>query len=264
MAIELTLSPDNALAVESASPQLILAATAHELRLPVSHIKGFVSSLRRTDIAWDGETTRQFLEEIEVEADRLQELIDSLLSNGDHRRGVLNHELQPTKPAKLIQSAFHRVHLILRDRLVRLDVPECLPPFQMDRDGMERVIANLLENAVKFSPDRTPIEVAARVMADGVLEVVVADHGSGIAPEDRLRIFQPFHRSKTRTPGHGLGLAIALSIVRAHRGQIQVRERHGGGSRFITRIPPQRQAGAGAESLERGHQEYDSEKHTRG
>jgi signal transduction histidine kinase len=131
------LSPDNALAVESASPQVILAATAHELRLPVSHIKGFVSSLRRTDIAWDGETTRQFLEEIEVEADRLQESIDSLLSNGaDHRRGVLNHELQPTKPAKLIQSALHRVHLILRDRLVRLDVPECLPPFQMDRDGI--------------------------------------------------------------------------------------------------------------------------------
>jgi signal transduction histidine kinase len=131
------LSPDNALAVESASPQVILAATAHELRLPVSHIKGFVSSLRRTDIAWDGETTRQFLEQIEVEADRLQELIDSLLSNGaDHRRGVLNHELQPTKPAKLIQSALHRVHLILRDRLVRLDVPECLPPFQMDRDGI--------------------------------------------------------------------------------------------------------------------------------
>jgi two-component system, OmpR family, sensor histidine kinase KdpD len=247
MAFELAFPADRALAAESASPEVVLAAAAHELRLPLSHIKGFVSSLRRTDITWDTKTTGEFLQEIELEADRLGELINALLSKGaGDRRGYVTRELRPTTPAHLVQSALRRAHLILQDRRVEVDVPQWLPPFRMDRDGMERVLTNLLENAVKYSPGDTPIEVSAQVVDGGDLEIVVADRGVGVAPVDRARVFQPFYRSETRMPGHGLGLTIALSIVRAHGGQIQLIGRRGGGTRVSVRIPKNIHTGSAA------------------
>jgi two-component system sensor histidine kinase KdpD len=238
MATELTRSPDEVFGVESTSPAIVLAAAAHELRLPLSHIKGFVSSLRRTDISWDRQTTNEFLEEIELESDRLGELIDSLLApaaEGQHL--AMTTEFQPTAPAKLVQSALHRVRSVVHDRPLGADVPVWLPAFRMQRDAMERVIANLIENAVKYSPDGSPIELSAHMTDDGELEVVVADHGAGVPLRDRERIFQPFYRSKTRVAGHGLGLAIAFSIVKAHGGQITVNDRPGGGACFILRLP---------------------------
>src|SRR5215207_1995736 len=175
----------------------LLAAIAHELRLPLSHIKGFVSSLRRSDVQWDEATRRDFLAEIEVETDRLTQLVDALMQSGvatdrgsDDVRRVL------TSPEALIDGGLHRVRGLLGHRVVRLDVADRLPRLSVDPGGIERVLANLLENAAKYSPPQSTIWISARVAA-GNLELCVQDAGPGICPQDRQRVFEPFFRART-------------------------------------------------------------------
>ena len=236
MTIASRTNPD--LALEGADAGVILAAAAHELRLPLSHIKGFVSSLRRTDMTWDRERTSEFLEEIEVETDRLTELIDSLAADGSANAGVARaSRAELTHPARIIDSALHRVRCLVADREVQVDVSPGVEAVRVDRNGMERVVANLLQNAIKYSPASSPIRVSARTTDAGDLELAVEDHGPGVAAIDRQRIFQPFFRRQTQAAGNGLGLAIALSIVQAHGGQIDVSDRPGGGARFVVLLP---------------------------
>jgi signal transduction histidine kinase len=226
----------------------VLATTAHELRLPLSHIKGFVSSLRRTDVNWDEETRREFIAEIDVETDRLAELIDSLLSGrASNTTCAPAVDLAFSSPSCVVQRAIHRVRCLVGDRPLRLELAPCLPSVRMDASQMERVLANLLQNAIKYSPPGTPLGVSARITDDDELELSVDDEGPGIPLEHRERIFSPFFRAQTaersKVPGYGLGLAICRSIVLAHGGRMLVGDRPGGGTRFSVLIPAQTEAG---------------------
>jgi two-component system, OmpR family, sensor histidine kinase KdpD len=233
--------------------QELLAMAAHELRLPLSHIKGFVSSLRRTDVTWDEETRAEFLAEIDTEADRLARLVDSLLSerapNGTEAR---RSRLAFTSPSAVVEGGVHRIRGSLGKRPVRIDLATSLPAFWMDASQMERVVANLVQNAIKYAPRDTPIGISARITDDGGLEISVEDEGPGIPPEDRESIFEPFFRSQateqSTVAGHGLGLGLAIcrSIVLAHGGRMEVTDRPGGGARFSLFLPPRyKQDGAG-------------------
>jgi two-component system, OmpR family, sensor histidine kinase KdpD len=227
-----------------------LAAAAHELRLPLSHIKGFVSALRRTDVEWDADARREFLAEIELEADRLADLVESLLEAGRPTdtpgRGA---DLQFTAPAAVIDGAMHRVRGLLGDRPLRRTVPPDLPATRMNASQMERVLANLLQNAMKYTPSGTPIDISVRITRDDELEFVVEDRGPGVPAAHRERIFQPFFRSHSTpgsgVPGHGLGLAICRSIVLAHGGRMAVTDRPGGGASFSVFVPLQLSKGRG-------------------
>ena len=250
-------------ATRQASTNDMLAATVHELRLPLSHIKGFVTSLRRTDVEWDDETRTEFLAEIELEADRLAELIDALLSGRASAKPAT--DLQFTHPAAVVEGALHRVRGLLAHRQLRLDIRPGLPTVRMDGSRMERVLANLIQNALKYSPPGTAIAVAAGLTDDCELELSVDDKGPGIPTQDRERIFEPFFRGdsvrQSRVPGHGLGLAICQSIVLAHGGRIQVANAPGGGARFSVFLPTQVHPDgllATSQPKERGH---DSAKH---
>jgi two-component system sensor histidine kinase KdpD len=226
----------------SPEPSELLAATAHELRLPVSHIKGFVSSLRRDDVEWDEDTRRDFLTEIEQETDRLTQMLDSLLaarpSNADVAPKV---EVVWVTPASVVKGGLNRIHASVGERPLRLDVSDYLPARRMNAGAMERVVANLVENAIKYSPPDTAIGISARITEDEELELAVEDEGPGVPAEDRERIFEPFYRKQTDVqsdvPGHGLGLAICQSVVLAHGGRMQVTGRHGGGARFSVLLP---------------------------
>jgi two-component system sensor histidine kinase KdpD len=224
------------------APHEALAAVAHELRLPLSHIKGFVTSLRRTDVNWDEETRKDFLAEIELETDRLAQLVDSLLASGPD--GVLSPraQLALTHPAAVVQGALHRIRPSLGERPLRLDVSSHLPSIRMDAGQMERVLANLIQNAIKYTPAGSAIGVSARLSAtSNELELAVEDEGPGVPLEDRERIFEPFFREPAaaagRAPGYGLGLAICKSIVLAHGGRIQVGDAPGGGAHFSVFLP---------------------------
>jgi signal transduction histidine kinase len=228
----------------------IVAATAHELRLPLSHIKGFVTSLRRTDVEWDDATQKEFLAEIDVEADRLADILESMLAAAAPDRGYKPViKLVFTEPASIVHCALHRVRGLFGDRLLRIDVPPTMPSIRADPSQMERVLANLIENAIKYSPASTAISISARITEDAELEFTVDDEGPGIPAADRERIFEPFFRNlvaeRSKVSGHGLGLAICRSIVLAHGGHIEVGDRPGGGARIRVFLPARMQARQG-------------------
>src|SRR5437016_5150194 len=135
-------APSDSLSYLSEGDQL-LAAAAHELRLPLSHIKGFVSTLRRSDVEWDEPTRRDFLAEIETETDRLTQLVEKLLATSSPRRAgtaARAAERTPSNPAALVQGGLHRVRGLLRDHTVRVEMPAWLPSVRVDVDAIERVV----------------------------------------------------------------------------------------------------------------------------
>jgi signal transduction histidine kinase len=218
-----------------------LAATAHELRTPLSHIKGFVSTLRTTDTIWDSETHDDFLAEIEREADRLARLVETLLDISRIDSGGLDRATwSATRPAALVAVGVDRIRASLGEHALDIQVADDLPPVWVDASQVERVIANLLENAAKYSPPAAPIGVVGRVVGNTV-SLRVEDSGLGIPPDHVERIFEPFFREPTdgypSKPGTGLGLAICRSIVRAQNGRIWAEQRPGGGAAFVFTLP---------------------------
>ncbi len=214
---------------------------AHDLRLPLSHIKGFVTTLRRDDLEWDETSRQDFLAEIELEADRLAQMIDSLLqAPASTDAGRPAAKLAPTDPSAVVKGALHRTRGLFGSRPVRVEISPGLPQVLTEASDMERVLANVIQNAVKYSPAGTPITVSARLNGVDEVELAVEDEGSGVPVEHRERIFEAFFRTPSgeqSEPGHGLGLAICQSIVLAHGGRIQVGDRPGGGARFSVLLP---------------------------
>jgi two-component system sensor histidine kinase KdpD len=218
-----------------------LGIAAHELRLPLSHIKGFISTLRRTDVQWTASTRRELLAEAEHEANRLERLIRDLLDQSSDGRGKSHPRRTLVHPCALVLTTVARVRPMIADREVRVAVPKELPLVRVDVPDMERVLANLLLNANKYTPHETPIDVSARPVGK-MLELRVEDRGPGIPETELERIFQPFYRREVHAQdggdgGHGLGLAICRSIVMAHGGRIWAEQRLGGGSTFTLALP---------------------------
>jgi PAS domain S-box-containing protein len=257
LSLSLVRGPDNApkyfvLIIEDVSNRTAAGAAldsvAHELRLPLSHIKGFVSSLCRTDMEWGPLTRRDFLAEIDHEADRLAHLIEELLEPGHATGNALTRRRRPSvTPRALVLASLDRVRAELGSRAVQIDVPPTLHSLQVDAPAMERVLANLLQNASKYSPPNSPIGVSASVVGDA-LELRVDDRGPGIPEEDYERVFEPYYRrrqSMTTRPGTGLGLAICRSIVTDQGGRIWTGGRPGGGARFTIELPVESRPGRG-------------------
>ena len=224
----------------------LLSVMAHELRLPLSHIKGFVSTLRRPDMEWDEATRGEFLAQIERETDRLTQLVDELLKHSNPPNRRVRPRRLACEPQALVAGGVDRVRGLLGGRSLDVDVPADLPVVEVDGPAIERVIANLLQNALKYTPPETRIRLAAQA-EDSCLVLRVEDDGPGISMRDRAQIFRGFFRSPgardSGQGGSGLGLAICLSIVSAHGGRIWADARPGGGARFtialpLSRMPP--------------------------
>ena len=242
MSLLVALTPVNSGVAYPAATDERLAGTAHELRLPLSHIKGFVSTLLRMDVEWDESTRRDFLAEIEVETDRLSQLVERLLEPGNSRTALAAApaEWRIAAPAALVSNGLHRVRGLLRGRAVQVDLPAWLPVVRVDVEAIERVFANLVQNAAKYSYPFAGIRISARLVGLEAIDIDVDDDGPGIPVEDREVIFDPYARGAsafTSDVGQGLGLAISQSIVEAHGGRIRVEAAPGGGARFTVRLP---------------------------
>ncbi len=227
----------------------LISLVSHELRTPLGHIRGFASSLLQRDVEWDAATREEFLRDIEREAERLDRLITGLLDMSRMQAGLRDvSERRPTPPWALVALALEHVGKLLDGREVVVDVPADLPEIDVDASSMDRVMVDLLENALKYSPAGTPIRVGAARVGDSV-SFAVEDRGPGIPPGERERIFEPFVRLSAATgvavPGVGLGLAICQSAVAAHGGTIQVEDREGGGARFVVSLPVAARSTAG-------------------
>jgi two-component system, OmpR family, sensor histidine kinase KdpD len=216
-----------------------LAHASHELRTPLAHIKGFVSSLRQTDVGWDDDTRSDFLAEIEREADRLAKMISDLLDMSRLESGGLAPgDRTRATPREIVDGGIDHVRGLIANRSVEIDIPADLPNVLVDVDQVERVIANLVENAAKYSPMDTPIRASARRGAT-TRSRSAWDEGPGIPDGSQERIFEKFMRAvppDARVPGTGLGLAISRHIARMHGGELCARNLKPG-ARFILRLP---------------------------
>ena len=219
----------------------LLAAVSHDLRTPLAGIKAAVSSLRSDDVAWSEEDQAELLEGIEEGADRLDHLVGNLLDMSRLQTGTVTPLIREIDLDEVVPMALVGVP----EDSVELEVPETLPMVAVDPGLLERSVANLVENAVKYSPAGKQVLVAASALADRV-EVRVVDRGPGVPDEAKERIFEPFQRygDAPRGAGVGLGLAVARGFAEAMGGTLDAEDTPGGGLTMVLTLraegsPPQ-------------------------
>jgi two-component system sensor histidine kinase KdpD len=208
----------------------LLAAVSHDLRTPLAGIKAAVTSLRSDDVAWSEEDEAELLAGIEAGADRLDHLVGNLLDMSRLQTGTVTTLIRETSLDEVIPLALVGVPA----ESVELDIPESLPMVAVDRGLLERAVANIVENAVKYSPDTVPVTVAASSLGRRV-ELRVADRGSGVPDDAKERIFEPFQRygDAPRGAGVGLGLAVARGFMEAMGGTLTAEDTPGGGMTMV-------------------------------
>ncbi|MFJ7150895.1 ATP-binding protein [Streptomyces sp. NPDC100445] len=208
----------------------LLAAVSHDLRTPLAGIKAAVSSLRSDDVAWSEEDEAELLAGIEEGADRLDHLVGNLLDMSRLQTGTVTPLIREIDVDEVVPMALGGVP----EDSVALDVPETLPMVAVDPGLLERSVANLVENAVKYSPRGRRVLVAASALADRV-EVRVVDRGPGVPDEAKDRIFEPFQRygDAPRGAGVGLGLAVARGFAEAMGGTLDAEDTPGGGLTMV-------------------------------
>ncbi|MFF5971508.1 DUF4118 domain-containing protein [Streptomyces sp. NPDC012769] len=212
----------------------LLAAVSHDLRTPLAGIKASVSSLRSDDVEWSEEDRALLLEGIEEGADRLDHLVGNLLDMSRLQTGTVTPLIRPTDLDEVVPMALGGVP----DGSVELDIPETLPMVAVDRGLLERAVANIVENAVKYSPDGLPVAVGASVLGSR-LELRVTDRGPGVPDDSKDGIFEPFQRfgDAPRGSGVGLGLAVARGFVEAMGGTLAAEDTPGGGLTMVLTLP---------------------------
>ena len=218
----------------------LLATVSHELQTPISIIKAYASTLARPDAEWSQQTVRDKLQAIEEESDRLSELVSKLLytsrlETGDFSLNRLLLDLP--KEAHKVANRFAELTEIHK---VEVDFPPEFPPVLADPEKLGEVLTNLVENAIKFSPQGGTITIKGETSGDKLL-VTVADEGIGIPLRDQEQVFDRFYRVEDSlarpTQGTGLGLYICKTIIEAHGGQIRVDSEAGKGSCFTFSLP---------------------------
>lgn len=223
----------------------LLAAVSHDLRTPLAAVKAGVSSLRQTDVDWSPADREDLVLTIEEGADRLEQIISNLLDMSRVQTGMVAPVLRPLSLDEVLPLALAGLD---RER-VDLDVPDDLPLVMADPGLLERVIANLVANAMRFSPADRQIRLHARREGDDLC-IDVVDHGPGVPEESRADMFAPFHQGGDRHQrgGVGLGLAVARGFVDAMGGAISATTTPGGGLTMTVRMPL---AGSSAEPVPR-------------
>ncbi len=217
----------------------LLASVSHDLRTPLTAIRGSAEALLAGDAALDAATRRDLAADIADEADRLGRLVGNLLDLTRLESGAVGLRPSPTPIEEPIGGALRRTERARGDRPLTVSLPDDLPPARIDPVLVEQALIHLLENAARHTPPGTPIEVRAAVDGGG-LSVEVADRGPGLPPGDPERLFESFARGDGRGGGglgSGLGLAICRAIARAHGGDVTAADRPGGGAVFRLALP---------------------------
>ena len=223
------------LAVVDRQRTALLAAVGHDLRTPLSGIKASVSTLRQTDVEWSQRERDELLATIEESADRLDAIVANLLDASRLQAGALSVRVAPVALDEVIGAAVLAVPGAAER--VAIDVPEDLPLVRADAGLLERVLANLLDNAVRHGDDGGPIEVSAIAGAESA-KLKVVDHGPGVPAEQREGMFEPFQRLDDRgARGVGLGLTVARGFMEAMDGVLIADGSSGGGLTMRLRLP---------------------------
>ncbi len=218
----------------------LLSSVTHDLQTPLAAIMGSADSLAAVGEALGREQRRTLAVNIYDEAERLSRLIGNLLRMTKLESGTLKPDLQLQSIEEPLGSALRLMEKHMGGRKLTVDIPADLPMVEVDGVLMEQLLLNLMENAAKYTPEGSPVSITARGDAGG-LEIVVADRGPGLLPEELGKVFDLFYQGHAagggRKKGYGIGLAICQAIALVHGGAIRAENRAGGGAAFIVTLP---------------------------
>ncbi len=216
----------------------LLNSISHDLRTPLVSITGTLSDLAEDSVAIDEGTRHSMVETAYGEARRLNHLVGNLLGITRIEAGAMQARRVLCDVEDVVGSALEQLADRLKSRQVKTDVPGTLPLVPMDFVLIVQVLVNLVDNALKYSPPDSCVELCARAAGDS-LEIQVMDRGVGIPTADLPRVFDKFYRVQRPdgVSGTGLGLAICKGIVEAHSGKISANHREGGGTVFTVQLP---------------------------
>jgi len=220
----------------------LLSAVSHDLRTPLAAITGAASTMLEDEATIDPAVRRDLTQTIFEEAERLHRLLTNLLHMTRLEGPVAIHkDWQPVE--EVIGAALTRLEPRLRDRAVHTHLPDNVTFAPFDAVLIEQVLINLLENAIRYTPAASPIDISV-VAREEEVTVEIADRGPGVAEDQEEQVFEKFHRGGlvTGDGGVGLGLSICRAIVGAHGGRIGVARRAGGGATFWFSLPTQGKA----------------------
>jgi two-component system sensor histidine kinase KdpD len=214
----------------------LLDSVSHDLRTPIATIAGTASSLLERPAHNDGAAVQTIVEE----SRRLSRLVENLLDMARLDAGSVALNQQWHVLEEIVGLALEAVKRDLGDRRVRVSIPQDFPLIKVDGFLVEQLLVNLLENASRYTPAESEIEISARASHD-FTEIRVADTGPGLPPGSEDKVFDKFFRGSTVAPdgrrGVGLGLAICQAIAIAHDGKISAFNRPQGGAEFVVRLP---------------------------
>jgi two-component system sensor histidine kinase KdpD len=221
----------------------LLQAVGHDLRTPLATIKASASSMLQSDVTWDAEHVRDFAETIDSEADRLNRLVGNLLDMSRLNAGALTVARERAYLDDVVAGAL--ASLDHDPAHLRVNIPPSVPAVEADPALLERAVANVIANAIAWSPETAPVLIEGAEVA-GRVHLRVIDRGPGVDPDDRERVFQPFqHRGDgRRSGGIGLGLAVARGFVEAIGGHILLDDTPGGGLTVLIDLAEAVPAGA--------------------
>jgi two-component system, OmpR family, sensor histidine kinase KdpD len=207
----------------------LLSSISHDLRTPLSAITGAATTLLQKDVAFDKDTSAELLQTIQEEAEHLNRIIKNVLDMTRLESGAIkiNKEWQPLD--EIVSAVLERLDGKLKDHPVTVNLQGNLPLIPFDALLLEQVFMNLFDNAIKYSPAGSPIELSASESFYTVT-IELADRGPGIPPGEEEHIFEKFVRGRGTGGGVGLGLAICRTIITAHGGKIWAENRPEGGT----------------------------------
>jgi two-component system, OmpR family, sensor histidine kinase KdpD len=226
----------------------LFSSVTHDLKTPLASIEASASSLLEEGL-FSTDDRRDFVQTILAETERLERLVSNIMSLSRLRSGALIPSRESILVEDVVTSALRRLGKMLAGRAISVR-SEDIPPVLADVVQLDQVVSNILENAARFSPQGSPVEITIGV-AEGSIEVRVIDRGPGFPPNIQDEVFREFVRGDAsgRPAGAGLGLAIAHAIVTAHHGSIWIEDTTGGGATVAFRLP--QDASAHAEDRER-------------
>jgi two-component system phosphate regulon sensor histidine kinase PhoR len=222
-----------------ASHKEFVSNVSHELRNPLASIKAMVETLE-DGVIEGNQVAKDFLERIHRDIDRMSHLVNDLLELSRLESGQLTLQLTPLDLRPLVEEVRSRFSAPAEAQrvIVEADLPPDLPQVRGDREKLQQVLINLVENALKFTPAAGRITLSAQAQ-NGMVQVRVRDTGAGIPQEHLPYLFERFYKvdRARRDGGTGLGLAIVKQIVEAHRGEAWVESQEGVGSTFAFTVP---------------------------
>jgi K+-sensing histidine kinase KdpD len=218
----------------------VMAALSHELRTPLASIKGYTTALLLSEVTWSEDKRQEFLHLIDAETDNLERMVSDIMDSSLIDIGQLVIEPQPIRLPRLANEATQEMQLHSLNHRFVVDFPPDFPIVDADPRRIRQVLLNIIDNAIKYSPNGGLIVIRGEVRETDVV-VSISDQGVGISPEDLIPLFDKYFRVKSPTgyhvPGTGLGLPVARAIVETHGGRIWAKSSIGEGTTLFFSIP---------------------------